>query len=162
MTHRKLLQTILGTILVIWLSVGCGASKATTIPPTATPTPESPLSTQPIVPTTTPTSTIILGVVKGRLLFDNEPAKGFVALCSGGKIAYMADNPCLNEGFSNIAPLDSVGKFILNEVPVGEYTMLTGPTSFSKWADACFVKIKVEEGKNTDLGDINISSEGTD
>ena len=50
MTYRKFLQSILGTILVIWFAVGCSTPTATPISPTATLTPEPPTSTPTVGP----------------------------------------------------------------------------------------------------------------
>jgi hypothetical protein len=52
MSRQKLLQQMIGMMLVMLLLVGCGAPAATSVPPTATPVPPTPT---PVPPTATPT-----------------------------------------------------------------------------------------------------------
>ena len=78
MTRSKPSRSILGTILVMWLAVGCGGSTATPKPP-ATPSPTAgPTATPILTPTPAPTPTPTVGPggfprrfhVKGNALVD--------------------------------------------------------------------------------------------
>jgi len=145
MSHRKLLQQMIGVTLVMLLLVGCGAPGSTPVPPTSTPTPIPPTATPvpptltatlpPPTPTLTPIPTSTTGIIRGRLVHhESKNALGDRAVLlhpaqieeSTGRTAIpMGDQVYLGTQLVVVSETrsDEQGFFVFDEVLPGSYAL---------------------------------------
>lgn len=164
MNHRKLLQQVIGVMLVMLFLVGCGSATPAPVAetPTATPTPIPPAATptpEPPTPTFTPAATT--GQVKGRLVDEKtqQPIvekQVFLPLAeeTNGQvsISFAADTPETRS--------DSSGVFLFEDIPPGKYGLgayLGGftPSTLVKEQGGLIV-FEVTAGQVIDLGTIPV------
>ena len=136
MSYQKLLQQMIGVMLVMLLLVGCGAPPATLvseapaatytpvpsattptpIPPTATPTPIPPTATStPIPPTHTPTPA---GITISGLITSLEKVTPYLTESSYLQLVLLPDDGQVTVAIDNKAQIETISDSDLAQIPI--------------------------------------------
>ncbi len=111
------------------------------------------------------------GSLSGHVLIGPKPAPGAVVeLCSEEiGVTFTGTSPCADNPFTVQATVGDDGRFSFTDLPVGRYGMTIQNPTTQKWIlltnesslnTATFnnnFKVEISEGKNTDIGNLDIS-----
>ena len=131
MSHKRLLQYMMGLALVLLLLVACGVRQPTPtpVPPTSTPTPVPPTATlTPVPPTATPTPVPAYGHIVGRTIgadTGNSLADLQIISCLLPSEIEGEEYACTLQA-APMARSDASGAFEFLKVPDGSYVLMYG------------------------------------